>query len=189
MRFRRKPGEQLQDQFVCATSDQELHRKLLNAASGEGLTWKKMVEITNNYQCTNAGLESMQKGKTAAHLRADHVGLRKLRELWATRIPRKDSCSSDQDCYRCLGKGHGPGSCRFKEFQCHGCGKSGHLVRACRNTGAYTSKAQEEQSTGHPLAHLRRGTVRRLNLWTKDLWFTSQTAEERTDYETVCCKD
>lgn len=58
--------EQLRDQFVCGTSNNDLHRKLLNGVNGEGLTWHKIVEITNNFECTNTGLQSMQKGQSSA---------------------------------------------------------------------------------------------------------------------------
>ncbi|XP_063068247.1 uncharacterized protein LOC134459765 [Engraulis encrasicolus] len=129
--------EQLRDQFVCGTSNNDLRRKLLNAAMGEvELKWAKLVEITNNFECTTAGLESMHKGhgQTPIHLRADHVGARKPRETSrTTRTVGEKIDDSNRDCYRCLGKGHGPGSCRFKEFRCRGCGKNGHLERACRS--------------------------------------------------------
>uniref|UniRef100_A0A3B3QSK6 Retrotransposon gag domain-containing protein n=1 Tax=Paramormyrops kingsleyae TaxID=1676925 RepID=A0A3B3QSK6_9TELE len=67
--------DQLRDQFVCGTSSRELRWKLLGAAGGEGLAWQKMVEITNSFECTNAGLESMQKGQISSQLRTDHVGV------------------------------------------------------------------------------------------------------------------
>lgn len=34
-------------------------------------------------------------------------------------------------CYRCFGTGYTPRTCRYKEFQCRGCQRSGHLERAC----------------------------------------------------------
>lgn len=145
--------EQLRDQFVCGTSNNDLRRKLLNAAIAEGLTWQKMVEITNNFECTNAGLESMQKGQVSAHLRADHVGVRRPREPKAARTPTEKANDSNQDCYRCLGKGHEPGSCHFKEFQCHGCGRQGHLERACRSKRTDRGMEQERWPTGYSSAH------------------------------------
>ena len=42
--------------------------------------------------------------------------------------------------YRCNGRGHGADDCFFKNFQCHLCGKLGHLKRACK------SKTKSDQS-------------------------------------------
>lgn len=48
--------EQLRDQFVCGINNPELHQKLLNAASDDGLTWARMLEITNSFECTTSGM-------------------------------------------------------------------------------------------------------------------------------------
>lgn len=97
--------EQLGDQFVCGTSSKDLRQKLLNAAIGEGLMWKKMVEITNNFECTNTGLESMQKGQHASvHLRTDHVGMRRYREPRAAQNPREKVGDSNQEPYKVMVK-------------------------------------------------------------------------------------
>ena len=36
-------------------------------------------------------------------------------------------------CYRCKGQGYGANDSFFKNFQCHLCGKLGHLKRACKS--------------------------------------------------------
>ncbi|KAL0154171.1 hypothetical protein M9458_050529, partial [Cirrhinus mrigala] len=132
--------EQLRDQFVCGINNQELRRKLLKAASDDGLTWARMLEIRNSFECTTSGMQSMQKGPPSSYLRTDHVGLPGLRG--------ESRNHSGRDCYRCLGKGHGPNDCKFKEFQCHGCGKAGHLERACKNKRADLKSSEQHRSTG-----------------------------------------
>ncbi|XP_061111894.1 protein asteroid homolog 1-like [Conger conger] len=145
--------DQLRDQFVFGISSKELRRKLLNAASDNELTWPKMIQITNNFECTSIGLQSIQRGPSSPHLRADHVGLQqrgaKQREFRMGRTEPRSNTGSE--CHRCLGKGHAPGDRRFKEFHCRGCGKTGHLERACKTKHPdlhATAKEQQRRQTG-----------------------------------------
>ena len=36
-----------------------------------------------------------------------------------------------QSCFRCGDFRHSPNNCKFKNVDCHGCGKKGHIKRAC----------------------------------------------------------
>jgi len=61
-------------------------------------------------------------------------------------------------CYRCNGQGHRANDCFFKNFQCHTCGKIGHLKRACKNrTGNLrqgSSTRQNRQRSSLPINNL-----------------------------------
>ena len=48
-------------------------------------------------------------------------------------------------CYRCNGRGHGADNCFFKNFQCHLCGKLGHLKHACKSR----TKTDQSRSAMH----------------------------------------
>ncbi|KAK9978971.1 hypothetical protein ABG768_020707 [Culter alburnus] len=73
-------------------------------------------------------MQSMQKGPPSSYMRTDHLGLRGMKQR-DSRPSRPESRShSGRECYRCLGKGHGPSDCKFKEFQCRGCGKAGDPI-------------------------------------------------------------
>ncbi len=65
-----------------------------------------------------------------------------------------------QSCFRCGDFGHSPNNCKFKNVDCHGCGKRGHIKRVClsgklrggrvsgsRNTRNVCNVGKEEQSS------------------------------------------
>lgn len=62
------------------------------------MTWKWMVEITN-IDCTNSGLQSMQKVSPSQQLRADHISLlgAKQCDSWTSRMEPR--CKGDNKCY------------------------------------------------------------------------------------------
>ena len=71
--------------------------------------------------------------------------------------------TSQKTCYRCKGQ-HNPNSCPYKDSVCYGCGKKGHILKACRtskstptnanpqNKSSKTSKPQHSlQAEGSPV--------------------------------------
>ena len=52
-------------------------------------------------------------------------------------------------CYRCGGQ-HPPTGCRFKDYQCHYCGKTGHLQKVCHKKKNGHRKTQQQRSQKGP---------------------------------------
>ena len=50
------------------------------------------------------------------------------RQQMTVRRPTQPWCK----CYQCGGN-HFPGKCRFKDSECHYCGKKGHIAKVCRS--------------------------------------------------------
>lgn len=61
--------------------------------------------------------------------------------------------NSAQSCYRCGGSNHKPDDCRFREVNCHSCGKKGHIQRACRSGAkgpqSQNSSQNQTRTGGH----------------------------------------
>ncbi|ROL49014.1 hypothetical protein DPX16_16629 [Anabarilius grahami] len=111
--------EQLWDQLVYGICSKDLRARLLSAAYGEPLTWPKLLDIVNNFECTVTSLKAFQH----TPLRTDSVSHAKpAREHPGAeeKTPGKSSCEKGEQtpCYRCLGKGHAASNCKYKDFQC-----------------------------------------------------------------------
>ncbi|KAL0151622.1 hypothetical protein M9458_053023 [Cirrhinus mrigala] len=138
--------EQLRDQLVYGICSKDLRARLLSAAYGEQLTWSKVLDIVNNFECTVSGLKAFQH----ALMRTDSVIYAKPERDppgAEERTPGKGRRDKSEltPCYRCLGKGHAVSNCKYKDFQCRACDKKGHLERACRN--ATSKKTTEKKSS------------------------------------------
>lgn len=110
------------------------------------MTWSKVLDIVNNFDCTVSSLKAFQH----APMRTDSVSYAKPgREppRAEEKMPGKGRCKKSEltPCYRCLGKGHTASNCKYKDFQSRACDKKGHLERACRNA---TSKTTTEKIGG-----------------------------------------
>jgi len=64
---------------------------------------------------------------------------------------RSQKSSELQSCYRhgCLN--HGPVDCKFRDAQCHSCGKTGHIAPACRlrSSESAHSKIEAKEDPQH----------------------------------------
>ena len=108
----------LRDRIVCGINDVCIQRRLL---AEPGLSLAKALELA-------LALETADKD--ALTLKgANSTGTQPVLSMQAK--PRgKDNASINVTCYRCNGK-HMASVCRFKEAQCHSCGKKGHVSKAC----------------------------------------------------------
>ena len=52
----------------------------------------------------------------------------------------KSGATRHMNCYHCK-RQHHPATCKFKEAKCHGCGKIGHILKACMNKKQPTQPA------------------------------------------------
>ncbi|RXN38340.1 Retrovirus-related Pol poly from transposon [Labeo rohita] len=140
--------EQLRDQLVYGICSKDLRARLLSAAYSEQLTWSKVLDTVNNFECTVSSLKAFQH----APMRTDSVIYAKPeREPPGAeeRTPGKGRRDKSEltPCYRCLVKGHAASNCKYKDFQCRACDKKGHLERACRNA---TSKKTTSRAANKP---------------------------------------
>ena len=115
-----KIWEQLRDQLVYGLASMELCGKMLSAAYGENLTWAKILDIVNNFECTAQSFHKFQQ--TLTQLRTDQLTTK--REGNRPGSDRDKQWMSDRrgetskPCIHCLGTGHSQQTCRYKEFQC-----------------------------------------------------------------------
>ena len=121
----------LQDRIVCGINDVCIQRHLL---AEPGLSLAKALELA-------LALETADKD-TLTLKGANGTGTQPVLSMQAK--PRgKDNASTNVTCYRCNGK-HMASVCRFKEAQCHSCGKKSHISKACRG-----KKSTEKASRHH----------------------------------------
>lgn len=180
--------EQLRDQLVYGISSKELRTKLLSAAYGQELSWAKVMDTVNNFECTATSLKTFQQ----APLRTDSVRTSYKGNAGAygtvAHDRKKSQGTRDTACYRCLGEGHQAASCKYKDFQCRACNKKGHLERACRSVT--TSTESETANQGGSFRH-RPNTGRRYNPAERQTRYISresgieqqEASEEDTDEE------
>ena len=98
------------------------------------LTYKKALEIT-------------QAMEVAAH---DINDLQKQLPTTAT-VQRLQVQKSKLLCYRC-GNNHLASTCRFRQAECHNCGKVGHIAKVCRSKAKKVSKKTSKGQATHSIA-------------------------------------
>ena len=115
----------LTERFVCGLKSRVTQNQLLTEAD---LSFSSAIQLANNLQ--QASMES-------AFIQLSCAGFSEPAQL--NKLAR--------GCYRCNGRGHGADDCFFKNFQCHLCGKLGHLKRACKSrTKSDQSKSATRQN-------------------------------------------
>lgn len=105
----------LRDRFVCGVRTESIQKKLLTEAD---LTMKRAQEIAQSMESADKGVKDL-KGDTT-HRSTDSVNLMTL-------------VKKAKPCYRC-NRRHDPKLCKFKDSNCHRCGKQGHIAPACKTT-------------------------------------------------------
>ena len=134
----------LRDRIVCGINDARMQRRLL---AEPGLTLEKALELALALETADkdaltlkgANGTSAQPVLTMPAQPGGHTMQAK---------GRGRHTGTNVICYRCNGK-HMTSVCRFKEVQCHSCGKKGHISKACRSkkhTDA-TSHLQKKSQT------------------------------------------
>ena len=145
-------NDMLRDRLVCGCKDRRLQSKLLSETD---LTFDKALKLAKAYETAQREANDLQTEPTHIH------AVRGQRNSHS-QFPRRKQPSA-MECYRCGGK-HAPADCRFKDIDCHHCGKRGHIAKVCR------TKAREQQPR-------RQQKTSRTNQVKPDT-----TAEEHTEY-------
>ena len=138
--------EMLRDRLFGGINNEQLQRHLL---AEPDLMFAKAFDMAQAYESAAKHSKDLQPSSVVAvHVVKDK--------------PQKPASLTDS-CYRCGGK-HRPSDCRFKDVDCHYCGKTGHISRVCRSrlrgadkrarSAPRGGKSQrEEDQTAHRLEH------------------------------------
>ena len=122
--------DMLRDRLVCGIGDGKIQRRLL--AESE-LTFKKAFELAQAMETADRDARDLGKPREEVHAIGGTAGGRKDVAPQTANITPRYHCGSRHR-----------GECRFKNAVCHGCGKRGHIRRACRSRG----KPQQSQQSG-----------------------------------------
>ena len=100
--------EALRDRLVCGLRNQAIQKKLLTEAD---LTLTRAVELSVGMEAAEKNAKSLKGTETAVNRVA----------------PQR------KPCYRCGRSSHDQKDCKFRDAECHNCGKRGHIVPVCRS--------------------------------------------------------
>ena len=139
-------SDMLRDRIVCGINDQRIQRGLLAESD---LTLTKAMELSLAMESADKDADTLKAGATGvanAQLVLQMPATSAGRGRTHKRNPPKADLSSNATCHRCHGK-HLATVCRFKEVQCHACGKKGHISKACRSRRNPTEASRKNK---HP---------------------------------------
>ena len=79
-------------------------------------------------------------------------------------------------CYRC-GQNHHASTCKFKQYECHGCHRKGHLRSMCRSKVRFldTQMSGEEEEEEEPLGIFHTNTPVKAS---KEPWSTTMVIDQ-----------
>ena len=124
----------LRDRLVCGINDQRVQRRLLAEPK---LTFDKALELAQAAETAENNAKELSRAEpnTTVHaVSSDH----KTKRGGA----RQSTNVRPNQCHRCGGK-HAADKCWFKDSECHHCGKTGHIAKACRSK-KWGSKSQQQ---------------------------------------------
>ena len=111
--------EELCDQLVCGVRVEGIRKKLM---SEDDLTFTKALKLAQSYESADKNAQQLKGADPAAPVQK--IG---------AQSPVRPTSKRGQACYRCGLSNHKADKCRFEDATCHGCGKKGHIKRACRS--------------------------------------------------------
>ena len=122
--------DMLRDRLVCGISDQRMQQRLL---SEEGLDFKKAFDLAIRMEAAQKDTKELQQNS-----------IQPVNFLRDSR-PKPSQRGTPSPCYRCGGKHHSS-KCKFKEENCHFCGKKGHISKVCRSRLGGHRKPQQQKT-------------------------------------------
>lgn len=136
-------NDMLRDRLVCGINNQQVQRRLL---SEPDLTFAKALELAQAAEAAERNARELESTVPSAAVNAVLPGQK------GGRVRRsKTRRSRPTRCYRCDGN-HLADKCRYKDSECHHCGKTGHLEKACRSKKRGLppqSRTKTSQNTHH----------------------------------------
>ena len=109
----------LRDRLVCGVNDKVIQKRLLSETD---LSLDNMVKVAQAMESAAKNFVTMLNGVTGAS---------RAEDVHKTDSQHREKSAGKSSCYRCGSKDHLATSCRFKEVKCHGCGRIGHIKKAC----------------------------------------------------------
>ena len=109
-RFGETLEEVLRDRLVCGLRHENIQRRLLSEVE---LTYSKAMDIARSMEAADKNTKSFKPSDSAIR-------------SFSSQPPRT---RERRPCYRCGRLAHDPAECKFKDAQCHHCGKRGHIAR------------------------------------------------------------
>ena len=138
-------NDMLQDRFVCGIHDDDTKYSLL---SEKDLTFSKAVEMASAREAATHDVKAMTALTVKAisgprpPIRRDHAVRKNAKQMKA--FP--NSSTPKQPCQGCGGQ-HWKKDCPFREAECFGCHKKGHIKKMCRNRKTTALSLRENAET------------------------------------------
>ena len=114
----------LRDRLVCDINDHRVQRRLLAEPT---LTLEKALELAQAAETAERNAKEIGRAAPTTTIHAVSSDQRQKKGG-----ARQSTNARPSQCYRCGGK-HLADKCRFKDSECHHCGKMGHIAKACRS--------------------------------------------------------
>ena len=124
--------DMLRDRIVCGVRDSRVQKRLLAESV---LTFQKAFKLVQTAELADKNAEELQKQSSS-----------NVHNLYPNR--RSAPPPSHYPCSRCGGK-HSAKDCRFRNVDCHKCGKTGHLAKVCRSKPKLTPDARRQKKGRH----------------------------------------
>ena len=119
----------LRDRFVCGVRNETMQKKLLTE---DGLTVARALEIAQSIEAADKNSRELKGSDVTLQDSLKFAGASKLRP-----------------CHRC-GRRHDAKTCKFRDAECHKCGKTGHIAPVCRSTPKKPNEVSSPPSTCRP---------------------------------------
>ena len=115
--------EVLRDRLVCGLRHENIQRRLLSEVE---LTYAKAMDIARSMEAADKNTKSFKPSDPAI-------------QSFSSQSPRT---KERRPGYRCGRSAHDPAECKFKDAECHHCGKRRHIAPACRSKNQPTRRTQ-----------------------------------------------
>nr|XP_054599801.1 uncharacterized protein LOC129164288 [Nothobranchius furzeri] len=129
--------QMLRNRLVCGVNDDRMQRRLLSEVD---LTFDKALTLCQAMESASKDVRDLQEILGDEVTPASRVS---RSQGTVHKILMDKAQLKSLSCFRCNGRHLGT-ECRFAAERCHGCGKRGHIKRACRSKWG----PQEKQKKG-----------------------------------------
>ena len=123
----------LRDRIVCGISDDGMQRRLLAETD---LDYTKAVEVAINMEAAAKSVQELRGQSVNQSSFVPSVPMHTTSTTTAARsgaLDRRVEGGVGPTCFRCGLRGYTVAKCKLdKKLVCHGCGKRGHIQRACK---------------------------------------------------------
>eukprot|EP00731_Ephydatia_muelleri_P017107 Em0010g205a len=124
-------NDMLRDRLVCGINDERVQKRLLVEVN---LTFDSALKISQGCEVAERCAKEIHSGRSqelAEHQNQQVHAVTPGRPQWRT-----GPGTGTPRCYRCLRRDHAPDKCPHRSAECFGCGKRGHIRRACKQVQA-----------------------------------------------------